>query len=104
VTTVRFSCLAEADLLAIATYSLRIWGEAQAARYLDEMESCCHMLARNPAIGRICRDIDPILLDPILLRWEHARHVIFSRREPGGILVSRILHRRMLPESQIFEE
>jgi hypothetical protein len=31
---------------------------------------------------------------------EHGRHVIFYRQVAGGILVSRILHRRMLPERQ----
>jgi len=31
---------------------------------------------------------------------EHGRHVVFYREAAGGILVSRILHQRMLPERQ----
>jgi plasmid stabilization system protein ParE len=29
--------------------------------------------------------------------------VVFYREEPGGILISRILHQRMLPENQAIE-
>jgi len=35
---------------------------------------------------------------PGLRRMEQGKHVVFFRREPAGILVSRILHERMLPE------
>jgi len=31
---------------------------------------------------------------------EHGRHVVFYREAAGGILISRILHRSMLPERQ----
>jgi len=35
---------------------------------------------------------------------EHGSHVIFYRsKDAGGILVSRILHKRMLPTSLAFE-
>ena len=44
----RFSRRAEADLLSIADYTLRTWGEAQADRYIGELETCCQMLADNP--------------------------------------------------------
>jgi len=89
----RFSHRAEADLLGIGEYSIREWGKAQAARYLGELEACCQTLADNPALGRLCHEILPGLR-----RHEHAKHVFFYRRELGGILVSRILHQRMLPE------
>jgi plasmid stabilization system protein ParE len=35
---------------------------------------------------------------------EAGKHVIFFRREPTGMLISRILHERMLPERHAFEE
>jgi toxin ParE1/3/4 len=89
----RFSRRAEADLLAIAEYTLREWGKAQTACYIDGLEVCCQMLADNPALGRVCDDVRPGLR-----RHEHGRHVLFYRQERGGILVSRILHQRMLPE------
>jgi toxin ParE1/3/4 len=89
----RFSRRAEADLLYIGAYTIRTWGKAQAARYLREIAVCCQMLADNPALGRPCDDVRPGLR-----RLEHGKHVLFYRQELGGILVSRILHQRMLPD------
>lgn len=89
----RFSRRAEADLLSIAGHTVRTWGEEQTVRYLDDLEACCRMLAENPALGRAC---DPVR--PGLRRMERGRHVVFYRQDAGGIVVSRILHQRMLPE------
>ena len=89
----RFSRRAEADLLSIGAYTLGAWGENQAIRYIDDLEVCCQMLADNPALGRSCHDVRPDLR-----RMERGRHVVFYREDAGGILVSRILHQRMLPE------
>jgi plasmid stabilization system protein ParE len=41
---------------------------------------------------------------PGLRRMEQGKHVVFFRREPGGILVSRILHERMLPERHAIDD
>lgn len=89
----RFSRRAETDLLDIGAYTLRTWGKQQAARYLGELESCCKTLAGSPDLGRRCNEIRPGLR-----RLEHDKHVVFYRKERGGILVARILHRRMLPD------
>jgi plasmid stabilization system protein ParE len=35
---------------------------------------------------------------------EQGKHVVFFRPEPGGILVSRILHERMLPEHHAIDD
>ena len=90
-----FSRRAEDDLLSIGDYTLRTWGGKQAIRYLSDLEACCRMLAENPAIGRRCDDIRPGLR-----RMECGKHVVFYRQDSGGILVSRILHHRMLPNRQ----
>lgn len=95
----RFSRRAEADLLSIGAYTLRTWGKDQAAYYIDDLEECCRMLAENPALGRSCDDVRPGLR-----RMERGRHVVFYREEAGGILVSRILHQRMLPERHAIVE
>jgi len=86
-------------LLGIGDYTLRTWGSAQAARYLGELEVCCQMLADNPALGRLCDDIRPGLR-----RLEHGKHVVFYRHERGGVLVSRILHQRMLPDRHAIDD
>jgi toxin ParE1/3/4 len=95
----RFSRRAESDLLEIGSYTLGTWGEAQVERYFREMESCCQRLADYPALGRACDEIRPGLR-----RMEHGKHVVFYRQDSRGILVCRILHRRMLPERQSTDE
>jgi toxin ParE1/3/4 len=93
-----FSGRAKADLLSIGSYSMRAWGEAQTARYLEDLRRCATMLARNPKIGRSCDWIRPGLH-----RFEQGRHVVFYREIKGGILVVRILHQGMLPDEHSFE-
>src|SRR5947209_10767369 len=55
-------------------------------------------LADDPASGRPCDYVRPGLR-----RIEQGKHVVFFRYHPGGILVSRILHERMLPERYAME-
>ena len=57
------------------------------------------MLADNPALGRTCDNVRPGLR-----RMEIGRHVVFYREDTRGILVSRILHRRMLPERHVIDD
>jgi toxin ParE1/3/4 len=93
----RLTRRAEADLHNKAGYTLRSWGEVQTERYLSQLEDCVQLLAGNPALGRMCDEIRPGLR-----RMEHAKHVVFYREERGGILVSRILHQRMLSGDNYF--
>ena len=96
---VRFSRLAEDDLLGIADYTVRTWGRAQAVTYLDKLEARCQRLRDSPALGRLCDNVRPGLR-----RMAQGRHVVFYREERGGILVSRILHQSMLPDRHAFDE
>ena len=68
----------------IGAYTLRTWGKDQTLRYIDDLEACCQRLADNPSSGRPCDRVRPGLR-----RMEQGRHVVFFRREPGGVLVSR---------------
>jgi toxin ParE1/3/4 len=99
VSAFRFSRRAEADLLEIARYTLHTWGLDQTLRYLDDLEACCRKLAYHPKLGRECEDIRPGLR-----RMEQGRHIVFYRQVPGGVLVSRILHQRMLPERHAIDD
>jgi toxin ParE1/3/4 len=92
----RFSRRAETDLLRIGDYTLRTWGKAQAARYINDLELNCQTLADNPALGRRCDDIRSGLR-----RLENGKHVIFYRQQREGILISRILHERMLSDRHV---
>jgi toxin ParE1/3/4 len=95
----RLSHLAEADLIDIAAYTLDTWGPEQTVRYVDALEACCRRLAKKPDLGRPCDHIRPGLR-----RMESGQHVIFYRAEAGNILVSRILHRRMLPDEKTMDD
>ncbi len=95
----RLSRRAEADLLSIGEFTIHEWGISQAARYLNELETCCQMLADNLALGRACDYIRPGLR-----RHEHGKHVLFYRQERDGVVISRILHQRMLPDRHGFED
>jgi toxin ParE1/3/4 len=95
-----FSRRAEADLLEIGSYTLQTWGVDQAARYIDQLEACCQRLADNPASGRSCDNVRPGLR-----RMEQGKHVIFYRQhQRGEIVISRILHQRMLPREQALDD
>jgi toxin ParE1/3/4 len=63
------------------------------------MEEFCQLLADKPQLGR---PYDEVRLG--LRRMEHGKHVVFYREEPSGILISRILHQRMLPENLSIDE
>lgn len=95
----RFSRLGEADLQNIALYTLHTWGKSQALRYLSGLKTCCQTLADNAALGRPCNHIRPGLRCMV-----QGKHVIFYRWERGGILISRILHQRMLPEKHAMDD
>jgi toxin ParE1/3/4 len=95
----RFSRRAESDLIEIARYTMNRWGADQTARYIDDLEACCQQLAGNPDLGRACDDIRPGLR-----RMEHGRHVVFYRQDAVGVLVSRVLHQRMLPELHTIDD
>jgi toxin ParE1/3/4 len=89
---------AEADIDSIAEYTKTTWGQRQAAVYLAKLEYSFELLARNPMLGRSC---DAIL--PGLRRYEVEKHVVFYTLTLEGILISRVLHHRMLPKKSRFE-
>ena len=88
--TYRLSKSAESGLFDIWRYSVETWGEAQAEKYLRQLEVRFLDLAENPAIGR-ARDE----LAPGYLSFREACHVIFYTRYKEGIAIARVLHERM---------
>ena len=86
-------------MLGIAVYTLRTWGETQTTRYIDDVEKCCQMLAVKPKLGRAFDNVHPGLR-----RMECGQHVVFYREDRDGILISRILHKSMLPERHTVDD
>ena len=95
----KLSRLARLDLIEIADYTVDTWGLEQADRYMDSLEDCFKQLVRVPGMGRPCNQIRPGYR-----RIEHEKHIIIYRAVPGGVFISRILHQRMLPSLQVFED
>ena len=89
----RLSRRAESDLVDIGSYTLEKWGKAQANSYLQRLEDCFQLLAGNPLLGRACDTVRPGLR-----RMECGSHVVFYRHKENGIVISRILHVRMIPQ------
>jgi toxin ParE1/3/4 len=94
---IRYSNDAEHDLEEIADYTTDRWGAAQAERYIDNLVGCFEQIEKMPGLGRSCKDIYPKLH-----RIEQDQQVIFYLPEPGGVLICRVLHQRMLPEYDDF--
>ena len=88
----RLTRRAEADLVSIGEQTLASWGIEQCARYLDALEACCQNLADTPLLGHACPDVGAGFR-----RMEQGKHVLFYKVESDGVLVVRVLHRRMLP-------
>ena len=87
---------AEDDLIDIWESTYRTWGEAQAERYLDDIEAAMVNLARNPNIGKAREAIRPGYRS-----WQVKRHVIFYRTIDETLFIVRVLHDRMDPEVQM---
>ena len=93
----RLSKSAQADFDGIGIYTRRRWDPNQATRYLAALDACLHRLAEGPMLhGRACDDIRPGYR-----RAEQGSHVVFYKLDEAGILVVRILHRRMLPKRHL---
>lgn len=87
---IHLSEAAKSDLVDIWVETDRQWGEAQADRYLDDIERALKGLIANPHMGSDCSD---------LLQGGRklitGRHLVFYEVDPDRIFVIRVLHQSM---------
>lgn len=83
---VRLLRSAEADLDAIAEYTVICFGNEQANVYRDGLLQCFEALARNPDIGS-----DQSHIKPNLRRYVHRFHSVYYRTANQEVVVMRIL-------------
>ncbi len=95
----QLSRLARSDLLAIADYTVDRWGMQQANLYIEGLFKCFEQISATPALGRPCDQVRRGYR-----RLEHRKHVIFYRADTNSVFINRILHQRMLPGPQVFED
>ncbi len=81
---------AENDLIEIWVYTYRTWGEAQAEKYLDLLESAVSALGRDPTSGR---SRDTIRAGYWSKSVEH--HVVFYTFNQTEVRIRRVLHEAM---------
>jgi toxin ParE1/3/4 len=88
--TYRKTRRADEDLMEIYRYTRRMWGRAQAVRYIHGLEQRFRVLADNPLAGVAREDLQP----PALRSFVHGSHVVFYQQQPYGVLIVRVLHGR----------
>lgn len=82
----------DADINKITKWSLNKFGEKQTYKYMQEMNASFQKIADNPELGR------PYLK---YLCFRYESHVIYYRQRRNDIFITRILHKKMLPEKHI---
>ena len=88
--------LAERDLIDIWLYTYGEWGEAQADRYLDELDAAIHLIAEQPTLYRE----RPEFTHPIRI-YHQSHHLIVYQVFSDHIVVVRVLHENMDIESRL---
>ncbi len=90
---------AERDVIDIYLYSVEQFGAPRADQYLAEMQERFAQLATHPHTGE---DVSAIY--PNARRALYISHVLYYREDQDGILILRILHKRMDPARHLFTE
>jgi toxin ParE1/3/4 len=84
------------DLIGIWRYTFEEWGEAQADKYLRQINAGITRLAANPDIGRSRKAIRPHYRSLNI-----NQHVIYYTVTPDTVLIVRVLHGRMDPAQHL---
>ena len=87
---IRHSQAAKSDLIDIWVETCRQWDEAQADRYLDEIDRVLKGLIANLQMGSDCFDLLQGARKLIT-----GRHLVFYEVNPDRIFLIRVLHQSM---------
>lgn len=87
---VRYNPRAEADLNAIADYTLSTWGEAQRDKYIDYLEVVCEQIL--PAHHAQLAVPYPPRAEQGVLRYRADKHNVFFRVDAQGLEILHIRH------------
>jgi toxin ParE1/3/4 len=93
---IHVSELAESDLIGIWQYSFEEWGEIQADKYLDQLDSGIRKLAHNPELGMkrdYARDGYCVLFI--------GSHAVYYTATPDIVHIIRVLHGSMDPDRHL---
>ena len=87
---IHYSQAAKSDLVDIWVETDQQWGEAQADRYLDDIDRVLKGLIANPQMGSECSNLLQGARKMIT-----GRHLVFYEVDPQKIFVIRALHQSM---------
>ena len=87
---------AESDLIGIWRYTCEQWGELQADKYLDELDSGIRKLADNPESG-MRRDFVREGYRVLFV----GSHAVYYTVTPDTVHIIRVLHGRMDPDRHL---
>jgi toxin ParE1/3/4 len=87
---------AKQDLVDVWLYTFYEWGEAQADKYLDGLESALWLLAEQPLICRERNELEP----PVRI-YHHQHHMVVYLVVGDGINIIRVLHKNMDAKEQL---
>ena len=88
--------LVDQDLVDIWLYTFDEWGEKQADKYLDDLDTAIKLLAEQPLISRKRTELDP----PVRIH-HHGHHLVVYLALGDGISVVRVLHESMDVDSHL---
>jgi len=87
---------AEADLRDIWLYSFDNWGEAQADRYLDELDAGMRKCGAEPEGGKQREAVRSRYWSSLV-----RKHVVFYSFTDDQVLIQRVLHGSMDPSRHV---
>lgn len=93
----RLTPAAKSDLLGIWNYTIEIWGEKQAEKYLLDIELKLEQLAATPKLRRQRSEISPGYYS-----FPVNKHIIFYLHSGNHIDIIGILHGRMDIDKNLF--
>ncbi len=86
----RLTRLAEDDILSLYVEGARIFGEAQAERYHQQLCNVFDLIGRNPQIARERREITP----PVRVHPHKAHLIVYVVDDDGVAVIVRVRHGR----------
>ncbi len=97
-----FAERAKKDLLEIAEYTQRTWGEAQSEAYLDLIFESARSGAANSSVFKITMEGEVFFRK--LVKWRRSRyghHIYFIQVSSGQVCVIRVLHTSQAPPTDV---
>jgi toxin ParE1/3/4 len=93
----RLTRKAEGDVIGIYVEGVRMFGEAQAERYHQQLANVFDLIGRNPQIARERGEITP----PVRVHPHQAHLIVYVVDNDGAALIVRVRHGREDWESDV---